>query len=110
MPRISREQKQLYKAKIRAVISRDHQASQKEVQLRLEIEGLKLDRLYLAKLIKEIHVERIRRADRQTLAHAHATFEDTMTETVRVAWEIAQDPLAKNSSQLTLQTAKPFGT
>jgi hypothetical protein len=48
MPRISHEQKQLYKAKIRSVISRDHQASQKEVQLRLETDGLKLDRFYLA--------------------------------------------------------------
>jgi hypothetical protein len=90
MSRISHEQKQLYQAKIRAVISRDHQASQKEVRLRLEIEGLKLDRFYLAKLLKEIQVERIHRADRQTLTFALAAFEGTMTEIVKVAWEIAQ--------------------
>jgi hypothetical protein len=53
MPRISHEQKQLYKSKIRALISRDHQASQKEVQLRLEAKGLKLDRFYLAKLSRK---------------------------------------------------------
>jgi arginine repressor len=104
MPRISHEQKQLYKSKIRALISRDHQASQKEVQLRLEAEGLKLDRFDLAKLLKEIQVERTRRADRKTLAYALASFEDTMTETVRIAWEIATDPFTKNSERLMAPT------
>jgi hypothetical protein len=40
MPRISHEQKQLYKSKIRALISRDHQFTQRELRLKFEADGL----------------------------------------------------------------------
>jgi hypothetical protein len=50
-------------------------------------------------LMKDVNVERIHRTDRQTLNIVLASFEDTMTETVRVAWDIAKseytDPKAR---------------
>jgi hypothetical protein len=92
MPRISHEQKQFYKAKIRALVSRNHLAPQRELQERLEAEGIHLDRNYVGKLLNEIYSERTKRADRMTLNNALASFEDVMTEIVKVAWEIAQAP------------------
>jgi hypothetical protein len=92
MPRISHEHKQLYKSKIRSLLARNHQATQIELVEGMEKAGFKLDRFYLSKLVKEIHAERIRRADRQTLNFALASFEDTMIEVVRLVWEIANIP------------------
>ena len=89
MPRITHEKKQFYKSKIRALISRDHMASSTELAERLKADGVDLERHYLSQLLKEIHSERIHRADRQTPAFALAAFEDTMTEIVKVAWDIA---------------------
>jgi hypothetical protein len=89
MPRITHEQKALYKSKIRSIIARNHQISAIELAEVLKTGGLDLERHYLGKLMKEVHSEQIRRADRQTLSLALASFEDTMTEIVKVAWEIA---------------------
>jgi len=90
MPRISHEHKQFYKAKIRSLVSRNHLAPQRELQLKLEADGIHLDRNYLGKLLNEVYTERAKRADRTTLNNALASFEDTMSEIVKVAWEIAQ--------------------
>ena len=65
MPRITHEQKALYKSKIRSVISRNHQISSGELAVVLSADGLDLERHYLSRLLKEIHAERIRRADRE---------------------------------------------
>jgi hypothetical protein len=97
MPRITHDQKQFYKAKIRRAHSIDHGISRRELQERLDSDGLHLDRDYIGKLYDEIIAERGRRIDRQLLNNALASFEDTMTEIVKVAWDIA------NSSYLNPQ-------
>ena len=97
MPRITHDQKQFYKAKIRRLISIDHGISRRELQERLDSDGLHLDRDYIGKLYDEIIVERGKRMDRQLLNNALSSFEDTMTEIVKVAWDIA------NSSYLNPQ-------
>jgi hypothetical protein len=88
MPSIARDQKEFYKSKIRSIIAIDHSISRRELHERLE-DGLHLDRHYLGKLYDEIIVERGKRMDRQLLNNALSSFEDTMTEIVRVAWDIA---------------------
>jgi hypothetical protein len=100
MPRVSHEHKQLYKARIRSVLAQDPQITQRDLELRLEVDGLKLDRKYLGSLLKAIYVERVKRADRQTLNYALAAFEDSMTQVVRVAWEIANDPFARKQDRV----------
>ena len=92
MPRIAHDQKQFYKAKIRSLISIDYGISRRELQERLDKDGLHLDRDYIGKLYDEIIVERGKRMDRQLLNNALTSFEDTMTEIVRIACEIAQTP------------------
>jgi hypothetical protein len=89
MPSIANEQKQFYKAKIRSLIAIDHGISRLEIQKHLDKEGLHLDRHYVGKLYDEILVERAKRMDRRLLNQTLSAFEDTMTEIVRVAWDIA---------------------
>jgi hypothetical protein len=64
--------------------------SRRELQERLDKDNLHLDRDYIGKLYDEIMVERTKRMDRRLLALS--SFEDTMTEVVRLAWEIANTP------------------
>jgi hypothetical protein len=92
MPRIAHEQKQFYKSKIRSLISIDHGISRREIQERLDKDSLHLDRDYIGKLFDEIMAERAKRTDRKLLNDVLSSFEDTMTEIVRVAWEIANTP------------------
>jgi arginine repressor len=100
MPRISHDQKQFYKAKIRGLLARDHQMTQRAIQERLKEEGLDLDRTYLGSLMNAIYAERTKRADTMMLNYALAAFEDTMTEVVRVAWSIATDPSARKQDRV----------
>ena len=51
-------------------------------------------------LLKEIHAERINRADRILLNTSLAVFEDPISETMRIAWAIALDPMAERTEQL----------
>lgn len=74
MPRISHEKKQFYKAKIRSLLSQDHSISGQELALRLETDGITLERHYLGKLTKEIYSERTIRADRKMLSTALSTW------------------------------------
>jgi hypothetical protein len=106
MPCISHEKKQYFKSRIRAVPSRDHTISGVELAVCLKQEGLELERRYLGKLLKEIHAERINRADRQLLNTALAVFKDTITETMRIAWEIALDPFAEKTEKLAVRQSK----
>jgi hypothetical protein len=87
--RITQEQKQFYKSKIRSLIAIDHGISRRELQEQLDKQGLHLDRDYIGKLFDEILVERAHRMDRRLLKQTLSSFEDTMTEIVRVAWDIA---------------------
>jgi hypothetical protein len=89
MPRLTQEHKQFYKSKIRALIAVDHGISRLEIQKRLDQDGLHLDLHYVGKLFDEILAERAHRMDRRLLNQTLSAFEDTMTEIVRVAWEIA---------------------
>lgn len=99
MPSIAKDQKEFYKTKIRSLIAIDHGVSRRELQERLDKQGLHLDRDYIGKLYDEIMVERTKRMDRKMLNVALSSFEDTMTEIVRLAWEIANtqyiDPKAR---------------
>lgn len=70
--------------------------TQRELQERLDGEGLHLDRKYLGQLINGIYAERTKRADHATLNYALASFQDAMLEIHRAAWEIISDPMAKN--------------
>jgi hypothetical protein len=56
--------------------------------------GIKIELHYLSGIVRKLYAERARRAGRQTLNYAVASFEDTMTYVVRVAWEIANDQFA----------------
>jgi len=92
MPRHTQEHKQFYKSKIRSLISIDHNISRRDLQERLDKQGIHLDLHYLGKLYDEIFAERAKRMDRRLLTETLSSFEDTMTEIVRVAWEIANTP------------------
>ena len=100
MPAISKDRQELYKSRIRALVSVNHQLTNNEISDLLEREGIHLDRDYLSKLLRKIYQERTKRADRQTLNYALAAFEDTMTEVVRVAWSIATDEYARKQDRV----------
>lgn len=96
MPRVSQENKQYYKSRIRSLLTQNPQITQRELQERLDTEGLHLDRKYLGSLVNGIYAERSRRADRATLNSALASFQDAMFEIAKAGWEIVNDPMAKN--------------
>ncbi len=100
MPRISHENKEFYKARIRSLLAIDHTMSQRDLQAQLEENGVHLDRGYIAKLSQEIAKERMIRADRKILNFALDVIEDTLTETNRIAWQIALNTTAKRSERL----------
>ena len=101
MPSVAKEKQQYHLSKIRSLIAEDHQIEYVELVQRLDDRfGMKLDREYVTKLAKKLYAERARRADRYTLSAALAAFQDTMTQVVRVAWSIANDPSAKNQDRV----------
>ena len=61
--KISTEQRQYYKSRIRSVIAQHPQISQVGLAERLKAEGLELDRKYLGSLLNDIYVERSKRAN-----------------------------------------------
>jgi hypothetical protein len=97
----SKEKKQHLVSRVRSVIAQDHQIALDDLALRLDREyGIKIERHYLSTIVRKIYAERALRADRQTLNFALASFEDTMTQVVRVAWEIANDPFARKQDRV----------
>lgn len=100
MPKITTERRQYYKSRIRSIIAQSPQISQVGLAERLRGEGLDLDRKYLGSLLNAIHVERVKRLDTMTLNYALSAFQDTMTEIVAVAWEIANDVHARNQDRV----------
>lgn len=100
MPKVSTERKQFYKAKIRSLLAIDHSMSTRELQGQLEQNGIHIDRHFLDKLRHVVEREKTLRADRRTLNYAIATVEDTLTETMRIAWSTALNPTAKTHDRL----------
>src|SRR5258708_32849495 len=100
MPRISQENKQYYKSRIRSVLAQSPQITQRELKDRLEADGLTLDRLYLASLLNDIYAERTKRLDTVTLNGALAAFQDSMAEGVSGAGEIVNDQMAERNDVL----------
>jgi hypothetical protein len=96
MPRISAEHKQFYKSRIRSLLVQNPQITQREIQARLDAEGIRLDRKYLGTLVNGIYAERTRRANTWTLNQALSGFEDAMGEIVKAGWEIVNNPMARN--------------
>jgi hypothetical protein len=91
MPALSKKTKHYYRERIRSILVQQPQTSIEGIKQRLEADGLKLDRHYVGKLVKEIYTERTKRADTWILNHALASFQDAMSEIARVGWEIAND-------------------
>lgn len=95
MPELSPKTKQYHKQRVRSLMVQQPMLSILGMQKYLEHDGLRLDRRYLASLVKAIQTERIKRAQTWTLNLALASFEDAMQEIVRVGWEIANDKFAE---------------
>ena len=99
MPRVSAENKQFYRSKIRSLIVQNPQITQRELKERLEKDGLTLDRKYLGSLVNGIYAERAHRIDKLTLDRALAGFADAMDEIATRGWEIVNsawlDPKAR---------------
>jgi hypothetical protein len=100
MPRITQEKKQYYKAWIRSVIAQHPQITQVALRERLRSEGLQLDRVYLASLLKAIQVERVKRANTWILNKALASFQDVMMEISTAAWSIANEEFARKQDRV----------
>ena len=89
MPRKSKEQERFYIANIRKLIAIEHSMPLREMQHQLEQNGLHLDIDYINRLRDKILRERTHRADRKVLSSSLAAFEDILTETTKIAWQIA---------------------
>jgi hypothetical protein len=101
VPKITTEKKQYLVARVRSVIAQDHQIGLDDLAARLERDyGIRIERHYLSGIVRKIYRERALRADRQTLNFALASFEDVMTQVVRVAWEIANDQFARKQDRV----------
>jgi hypothetical protein len=100
MPSIAKEQKQYYKSRIRSVIAQHPQITQVALRERLAADGLALDRWYVAGLLKEIQIERVKRLNTMTLNYALSAFQDVMMEISAVAWSIANDEFARKQDRV----------
>ena len=98
--KISTDQRQYYKSRIRSVIAQHPQISQVALAERLKAEGLQLDRKYLGSLLHDIYVERAKRANTWMLNQALSAFQDVMMEISAVAWEIANDQFARKQDRV----------
>jgi hypothetical protein len=89
LPKITTEKKQYLVARVRSILAQGHQIGLDDLAARLEREyGIHIERHYLSGIVRKICRERALRADRQTLNFALASFEDALTQVVRVAWEM----------------------
>jgi len=100
MPLVSTKTKHYYRERIRSVIVQNPQISGEGIRVRLQQDGLTLDRHYISKLLNEIQAERGKRANTWALNHALSSFQDAMAEIARVGWEIVNDPMAKNQDRV----------
>lgn len=95
MPKVSSEQKNMHRARVRALLAIDHNMSLREMQVQLERSGMKFALDYISKHREAIFKEHVTRIDRKTLNSALAVVEDTLGETVRIAWRVALNEQAK---------------
>ena len=86
MPLVSTKTKHYYRERIRSVIVQNPQISGEGIRVRLQQDGLTLDRHYISKLLNEIQAERGKRANTWALNHALSSFQDAMAEIARVGW------------------------
>lgn len=100
MPKISTENKQYYKSRIRSILAQNPAMTQRALQAQLKDSGLDLDRKYLGSLINAIHAERVKRLNTLTLNYALAAFQDVMMEISAVAWSIANDEFARKQDRV----------
>lgn len=100
MPLVPTKTKHYYRERIRSVIVQNPQISGEGIRVRLQQDGLTLDRHYIGKLLGEIYTERAKRANTWALNHALSSFQDAMAEIARVGWEIVNDPMAKNQDRV----------
>jgi hypothetical protein len=100
MPKISTQQRQYYKSRIRSVIAQHPQISQVALAATLEADGRKLDRKYLGSLLNDIYTERSKRANTSMLNQALSAFQDIMMEISAVAWSIANDEFARKQDRV----------
>jgi hypothetical protein len=91
MANISKEHEMEYRARIRRLMVVQHSISLRDIQKKLDTDGLHLDLHYIGKLRNKIVAERARRIDRYTLNSALSAFEDIMTQVMETGWEIAMD-------------------
>lgn len=96
MPALSTKTKHYYRERVRSLLVQNPMISGEGIRRHLEAQGLILDRHYVNKLVNEIHAERSKRADTWILNHALASLQDSMADIVRAAWEIVNDPMARN--------------
>src|ERR1017187_11010995 len=96
MPALSTKTKHYYRERVRSLLVQNPMISGEGIRRHLEAQGLILDRHYINKLVNEIHAERSKRADTWILNHALASLQDSMADIVRAAWEIVNDPMARN--------------
>lgn len=101
MPKISHDNKQFYKSKIRSLLAMDHSMSARELVQQLEENGIHLDQKYARKLRDEIDREKTLRTDRKLLNYALSSIEDTLTETIRLAWQIALNSARKPNDRIS---------
>lgn len=87
--RKSKEQTNLYLANIRKLMVVQHDMSAPEMKKQLEKLGLHFDVKYIRRLKEKVLGERKYRADRMTLNSALAAFQDVLSETAHIAWQIA---------------------
>jgi uncharacterized protein (DUF2164 family) len=109
MPTISKDKKQYLASRVRSIIAQDHQITLDDLANHFDREYvIKIERHYLCGIVRKLYAERARRADRQTLNYALASFEDTMTQVVHVAWEIANDQFARMQDRvMALREIRP---
>jgi hypothetical protein len=100
MPELSPKTKQYHKQRVRSLMVQQPTITILGMQKWLEHDGLHLDRGYIASLCRGIQTERIKRSETWTLNAALASLQDSMLEIVRVAWEIVNDPMAKNQDRV----------
>jgi hypothetical protein len=91
MPELSPKTKQYHRQRVRSLMVQNPMLSIEGMRLHLENDGLPLTRHYIAKHVKAIQTERIKRADTWNLNVALSSFQDAMAEIVRVGWDIAND-------------------
>ena len=101
MPRNqSQDQIELYKSAIRTELVRDVRITAIEIGNRLEKQGMKLDRHYIAKLRDKILAERAKKIDRRTELELRNEFFDVIRETMRRMFDILVNPYAYDADKI----------